>query len=412
MPRKILKVLAVFLLIFLVLIGPTALFWIQWMMPGNDYPSDIDAPLATEGSADSEIAGRLEGILVDQLRESRAPSMSAAVSRDGALLWAGAVGFADVETGERASTDTVYRLGSTSKALTGTLLGRLADAGEIDLDASIGDYAPGLPEHLHAITVKQLASHTGGIRHYSRMLTWLPANHESISSRHYESVEEGLVMFVDDDLVFPPGSDFNYSTFGYSLLAYVMEQATGTDFDSLLERHLNAPLDTDLRLDDQSVEMPDRAVPYTTAKGRWGPAYPADPSYKWAGGGLAAKPSDLVKIGQALSEDVFVDAATRSLLWSPVAIPGSDTNPQNYGLGWRVDTSTRTLGESQPVQLIHHGGIQMGGVAFWAIYPELGMSVAVVSNTGESGVRGVVQDTAYALIRAVATADDERAASD
>jgi serine beta-lactamase-like protein LACTB len=242
-------------------------------------------------------------------------------------------------------------------------------------------------------------------------LTWLPASHESVSTRHFASVEDSLALFVDDELMFPPGSDFNYTTFGYSLLAYVMEQATGTDFASLLERYLNTPLNTELRLDDQRIDMPDRAATYTTAKSRWGPAYPADPSYKWAGGGIVAKPSDLVRIGQALMDDAFVTAPTRSLLWSPVAVQGSESNPQNYGIGWRIDMSTRTLGESQPVQLIHHGGTQLGGVAFWAIYPELGMSVAVVSNTGERAVRGDVQDTAYALIRAVVGANGDRVVS-
>ena len=404
--KKILKGLLVLLVIVLALVGPSALFWIQWMMPGNDYPDDIDSQVSIESTAKSDIAGQLERLLIERRTESGAPSMSAAISRDGALLWAGAVGFAGIESGEGANSNTVYRLGSTSKALTGTLLGRMAEHGEIDLDATVGDYAPELPEHLHAITVRQLASHTGGVRHYSRMLTWLPSNHESMSSRYYASVEDGLAMFEDDELMFPPGTDFNYTTFGYSLLSYVMEKATGTDFESQLESYLNAPLGTDLRLDDLSIQMPDRAVTYTTAKGRWGPAYPADPSYKWAGGGIVATPTDLVMIGQSLLGDEYVSPSTRSSMWSPVPVPGSDSNPQNYGIGWRVDTSTRTLGENRPVQLIHHGGIQMGGVAFWAIYPELGMSVAVVSNTGERDVRGDVQDTAYALIRAVVEADE------
>jgi hypothetical protein len=43
----------------------------------------------------------------------------------------------------------------------------------------------------------------------------------------------------------------------------------------------------------------------------------------------------------------------------------------------------------------------MGGVAFWAIYPELDISVAVVANSGNQEVRGAVQTTAYALVRAL-----------
>ena len=382
MIKKFLKGLAVLAIVLLVLIGPTVIFWVQWMMPANGLPADVDSQFSAQGTAGPDLTAQLEQILVEQRQTSGAPSMSAAISYDGVLLWAGAAGFAALETSDRATPNSLYRLGSTSKALTGALLGRLVDAEMIKLDATVADYAPGVPGHLHGITVRQLASHTGGIRHYSRMPTWLPASHETMSSQRFPSIEDGLALFADDELVFPPGSGFNYTTFGYSLLAYLMERATGTDFVTLLDRYLNTPLETDLRLDDLSVEMPDRATTYTTAKGRWGPAYPADPSYKWAGGGIAATPSDLVRIGQAMLDDAFIAPPTRLSLWSPIAVPGSDSNPQNYGLGWRIGTSTRTLGESQPVQIIHHGGIQMGGVAFWAIYPELGISVAVVSNNG------------------------------
>ncbi len=407
MSRYLLKGLAALLLVFLILFAPTGLFWFQWMMPANGFPANIDLQISAQVPAEPNLAADLERILVEQRSQSAAPSLSAAVSRNGELLWAGAIGFASIESEAPAQPSTLYRLGSTSKALTGTMLGRLMDSDVIDLDATVADYAPDVPEHLHDITVAQLAAHTGGIRHYSGMLTWLPQNHESITTRNYASVSDGLSLFVDDPLLFAPGSDFNYSTFGYSLLGYVMERAAGTDFGTLLDRHLNVPLGVDLRLDELGIDMPDRAVIYTTAKGRWGPAFPADPSYKWAGGGMVASPSDLVRIGQALMSDTFVTPSTRTRLWSPLALPGVDTNPQNYGIGWRIDVSTRTLGESRPVQLIHHGGTQLGGVAFWAIYPELGMSVAVVSNTGEQGVRGDVQDAAYALIRAVVLADDQ-----
>lgn len=406
MSKKLLRGLAIASIVALLLLGPTAVFWIQWMMPRGAFPTEIDSKYSTTGSADVELAAELQSVLTKQRKGSAAPSISAAVSRDNKLLWAGAVGYADMESREQSTPDDLYRLGSTSKALTGTLLGRLVDAAVIDLDDTVAEYAPELPAHLHTVTVSQLASHTAGIRHYSRMLTWLPTNHESITPRHFTSIESGLALFIDDELLFPPGSNFNYSTFGYSLLSLLMERASGASFGTLLGRYINAPLDVDLRLDDLTIDMADRAITYTTAKGRWGPAFPADPSYKWAGGGIIASPADLVRIGQALMNDSFITPQTRSLLWTPVPLPGSDTNPQNYGIGWRIATSTRTLGEDQPVQLIHHGGVQMGGVAFWAIYPELGMSVAVVSNTGERAVRGDVQDVAYALIRAVVDFDN------
>ena len=97
MPRKLPKGLAAALVIFLILIGSAALYWLQWMMPGNGFSAEIDSQLSAQGPAHPELATRLERILVEQRRQSAAPSLSAAISQEGGLLWAGAVGFASIE---------------------------------------------------------------------------------------------------------------------------------------------------------------------------------------------------------------------------------------------------------------------------------------------------------------------------
>ena len=110
--KKILKGLLVLLVIVLALVGPSALFWIQWMMPGNDYPDDIDSQVSIESAANSDLAGQLERLLIERRTESGAPSMSAAISRDGALLWAGAVGFAGWACGRTAGGRGLHGLWS------------------------------------------------------------------------------------------------------------------------------------------------------------------------------------------------------------------------------------------------------------------------------------------------------------
>ena len=74
-------------------------------------------------------------------------------------------------------------------------------------------------------------------------------------------------------------------------------------------------------------------------------------------------------------------------------------NEQNYALGWRIDTSTRLFGKDKPTAIIHHGGQQEGGASFLAIAPALGVSVAVMTNSGTSAARQAVQNTAYELVR-------------
>jgi CubicO group peptidase (beta-lactamase class C family) len=398
---RTLAVIGGLLAVLLVLTGPSLIFWAQWMTPSEALPADVGDNASSSGFANPILQARFAGFIAESREATGAPSFSAAIARNGKLVWAGTNGLASIETGVAATPAHLYRLGSTSKAVTAVLLGRMIDAGGIDLSNTIGELAPGLPDHLADITIRQLASHTAGIRHYSRIPAWIPDRNESITAVHFPSVEAGLQMFVDDPLLFEPGEGFSYSTFGFSLLSYAMERAGGTNFGALLSQYVSLPVGVDLRLDDLTIDMPDRASTYTTGDGKWTAAYPSDPSDKWAGGGIVASPRDLAMIGQAMLAKGFLSPATRAALWSPVALPGADSNPQNYGLGWRIDTSTGTLGDDHPVQVIHHGGAQMGGVAFWAIYPELGISVAVAANTGDRQARGEVQTTAYALVRAL-----------
>jgi CubicO group peptidase (beta-lactamase class C family) len=86
-------------------------------------------------------------------------------------------------------------------------------------------------------------------------------------------------------------------------------------------------------------------------------------------------------------------------MWTPVVLADGQANEQNYALGWRIDTSTRLFGKDKPTAIIHHGGQQEGGASFLVIAPTLGVSVAVMTNSGTSAARQAVQDTAYELVR-------------
>ena len=110
-------------------------------------------------------------------------------------------------------------------------------------------------------------------------------------------------------------------------------------------------------------------------------------------------PSDLVRLGTLLLGDGFVSEAAKKMLWTPLALADGSMNPENYAIGWRIDTSTRLLGETHPTPIFHHGGAQQGAAAFFMVLPEYGITVAVMSNSGASEARAEVQEAAYALAR-------------
>ncbi|TNJ33686.1 serine hydrolase domain-containing protein [Arenimonas terrae] len=403
LPRRLLRHLVRFLLLSAVLLGPNLVFFGRWHAPTQPIPAVAATP--DDQRAAAGLPAGLASDLAATLRESRdragLPSLSAAIAFDGQLQWAGATGLADIEAGRAATVASRYRTGSVAKPITAVALMRLVEAGKLDLDAPLSTYLPQLPDTLQPITARQLASHRGGIRHYSRLPAWWMGWHESYSRKPYVTVADGLELFVDDAPEFAPGTGFLYSTFGYSLLSRQMEAASGRSFPELLQDEVFAPAGMNATAVDRAGDMPERVAFYEAEGGRYTPSYPIDSSYKIAGGGLVSTPSDLVRLGQGLLGDRLLSEAGRQALWTPLALADGTMNPENYGVGWRIDTSTRLLGASRPTRVLHHGGTQPGAAAFFMLVPEHGIVVTVMSNSGTGTARAEAQEAAYALVRQV-----------
>lgn len=401
--RRVVRHLLRFTLGCILVLGPNLAFFAIWGWPKHSIPT-IDSANDKQFVAASLVPARADALLA-ALRESREQaglvSLSAAIAFNGDLQWAGATGWADIERAVPADLASRYRTGSVAKPLTATAMMRMVDAGQLGLDDPISQHVDGLPAELQPLTARLLASHRAGVRHYSRIPSWWMGWHEAFSTKTYASVAEGLAIFIDDSLRFEPGTDFNYTTFGYSLLARLMEGASGESFETVLRQQLLNPLGMRDTAVDRVGAMPARVSFYQAHDGRYTAAYPIDSSAKIAGGGMVSTPSDLARFGQALLGESLLSAASRETLFKPLPLSDGRMNPENYAIGWRVDTSLRLLGEDRPTRIIHHGGIQPGGVAFLMLLPEHGITVAVMSNSGTSAARADVQEASYVLARQV-----------
>lgn len=175
---------------------------VGWIEIPTPEPADFQS---ADGYAD---AGARATQLLAAVRERLGvPGLSAAVSIDGRVVWAAASGWADVERRERLSTETVFRIGSTSKALTGTLLARYVDAGIIDVDMAIAHYMPQLPNPEWAqVTPRQLASHTAGFPEYEENRDLWGLYQTVMLQRHFGDVVDALEVF--DELLSVPGTAF------------------------------------------------------------------------------------------------------------------------------------------------------------------------------------------------------------
>lgn len=301
---------------------------------------------------------------LDSLRRVQdIPGLSVAVGWKGAVRYAEGFGMADAENQVPVTPSSRFRVGSVSKSITSIALGQLIQSGKLNPEALL--HIEGMQAGIQPFTVRQLATHTAGIRHYG------PRDGLNCP-RHFDRVKDGLVIFLSDSLLFEPGTAFNYSSYGYNLLSYVMEEAAGKPFLTCLQESVFDPLGMRQTCADRvDSVITGRVRFYEHDKQRHLVNAPlVDNSYKWAGGGLLSTPSDLVTMCLGISNILRSD--TRQLLFTPQLLKnGKNTG---YAYGWRIgkDTGGRAIR--------HHGGVSEGGRTFLLVYPEHDLVLAVAAN--------------------------------
>jgi serine beta-lactamase-like protein LACTB len=313
-----------------------------------------------------------------------APAISAAVAIDGELVWAGAAGWADIATQTPANTKTQFRIGSTSKALTATALATMVDKNEINIDKPISDYLVNIPPRWHNMTARQLISHTAGLPHYKHNTDYFGLYKTLSLSTRYENVTDALAVFDDSDLLFKPGAQFSYSSFGIVLLSAVMEHAVQTPYLDIMQKRIFTPLNMSSTAAEFNIEDSENLARfYWNNEGesdqvrQW---RTVDLSHRLAGGGFVSTSSDLVKMGIATLDSGFISAKTRNAFWTPQTLPDGSETPNGYSLGWRYLT-IKVDDEFGTLTVANHGGVSRGAQSWLMVIPQYNLSVAVNINS-------------------------------
>ncbi|HAC06395.1 MAG TPA: hypothetical protein DCF71_11105, partial [Gemmatimonadetes bacterium] len=201
--------------------GRLVALWLVLAMPVG---LSAQAPLALPPNGAAAAAYRsaiaeARQLLVDLMTERAIPGLSVAVGVDGGVVWSEGMGLASLEHGVPVTPLTRFRTGSTAKPMTAAALAVLYERGLVDLDAEVGEYVTRWPEQHRPITIRQLAGHLSGIRHYD------PEGLEFFNSVRYTNLLDALEIFDRDALLFEPGTRYSYSTYGYNLLGAALQQA-------------------------------------------------------------------------------------------------------------------------------------------------------------------------------------------
>lgn len=167
----------------------------------------------------------------------------------------------------------------------------------------------------------------------------------------YETIQDALELFQNDELFHKPGEGFLYTTHGWTVVSAVVEGAAQKPFTEVIRRLFFELGLNNTYLDKSSPIIYRRASYYIRDKhGRLKNAPYVDNSYKWAGGGFLSTVGDLCKFGNAMlyasqheckDEDTpklpgYLKASTIQHLWTPVDGTNRGWQDRTYGMGWEA----------------------------------------------------------------------------
>ncbi|MEJ0039558.1 MAG: serine hydrolase domain-containing protein [Gammaproteobacteria bacterium] len=166
------------------------------------------------------------------------PGCAVGVRHAGELLHTSAYGLADVTTNIPLSTDSVFNVASVSKQFTAFAVLLLAQRGSLALDDRVTKYLPELAPSAGEVTLRDLLHHVGGLRDYMALLE-LQGRRYTEGSTQAEAI---ALLARQKGVNASPGTAFEYSNTGYTLLAEVVQRVAGMPLASFMASNVFGPL--------------------------------------------------------------------------------------------------------------------------------------------------------------------------
>jgi len=425
MPTWLTLMLAAVLLVLVAIPG----LWVFVSLTARPlHPNPKDMPTVAHSAPLPKWARAVEQgrqIVRGSVAEQNLPGLSVAIGIDGDIVWAEGFGFADLRTSVPVTPDHRFRIGTASTVLTSAAAGLLLENGRLKLDDEIQTYVPAFPKKQWPVTLRGLMGDTAGV---------IPdgGGGGPLFTKHCERPVEALQYFAENPLLFQPGTEYRYSSYGWILVSTAVEAAANQPFLQFMREQIFDPLGMRETIADpariepgedfplanmirelihdpgatrdttpDSTKKPgqDRVTPYFTR-------FAKDPNYGlhvmrpldyscYAGASVfVSTPSDLVRFGMAIHSGKLLRPATVELLQTSQRLAsGQETG---YGLGWY--SKTVTLAAKQ-TRVIGHDGDSLGGiVASLMTFPEYGIVVAVTSNISYADTSSLAVKIAEAFV--------------
>lgn len=333
---------------------------------------------------DDPLAG-LDGFIAEGMGLWSVPAVAVAVVKDGQVVYAKGFGVRHVTEGGTVDADTLFAIGSNTKAFTATALGLLVQEGRISWDDPVLEYLPTFqmydPTTTRAITVRDLLCHRSGLGTFEGDLM-------SFGSVYDRAEVIRRIRFMKPMFDFRTG--FGYSNSMFLVAGQIIPRVTGTSWDDFVDQRLFEPLG--MERSNTTLDELERASNIATAHGfvngevtpiphdsvdNMAPAGAINSSANDMARWLLLQTGDGSYGGRQIVDPAVIAETRRPHTLEQVADRNRALNPWThlsaYGLGWGLADYDGRL-------VVAHGGGLNGMISAVAMMPEERLGVVVLTN--------------------------------
>lgn len=325
----------------------------------------------------------LSAYIDDVLKSSKAPGLSVAVARRGAIIWERGYGWAVPKRHIRATPHTMFGLASVSKSITGSELMLLSTRSLINLDAPVNHYLGSAkltsPQwNADGATVRRVATHTAGLTSFDAVCY---DDEPDCSGSLERTIQRHGIIF------WKPGTRFDYSNLGFGVLSYVISEVRHRPFISAVKKDFLAPLGIRECASDWSPQV---APHYQD-----GVRAPTQTALAEGASGLACSADSLVRLGMFMLKDKVTHNPKigTALVDQTLAGPVSADDPVlRYSAGWWINP------DQHGYRLVYASGGTLHSGALLYTFPTADLAIVVLGNGGNPRLSEVADQIAAKLL--------------
>ena len=340
-----------------------------------------------------DLCSRIDAYLGAQVEANGIPGLTAAVVRDGAVLYEGAFGVRRLGGDAELTPDHVFHFASVSKPFVATAILQLAEQGKLGLEDRVTEHLPYFrlaDDRFRSITIRQMLNHTSG------MVDVL--DYEWGSPQYDEGAAERFVRgMATDGMLWAPGGGWQYSNMAFDLLGDLIAKVSGQSFEEYVQKNILDPIgmressfiypeiDKELRTSGH-VGTPPRVSDVYPYNRRHAPSSTLNSSVSQMVNWM------LVNLGRGeLDGQRILPRESYDLLWGP----STNTTRDGFrvGLSW-------FLSDYEGHSVVSHGGGDTGFRSYILLMPDDGIGVVIASNWSGTDTGALAKEIAHLVLAA------------